>query len=106
MTDILEMRGGRSIVGVRGMAGGGIMAGLFAMEAVAFFDALGLFGEGELRKVDIVNVHGIRVFLGTNEGSSRLRVATLKGFDAHLLHVKSLGSFNSIIDCGRDRGHG
>ena len=106
MTDVLRMRGDRSIVRVRGMAGGGIMADLFAIEAVAFSDVLGLFSGGELRKVDLINVHGIRVFLEENEGSGGLRVATLKDFDVHLLHMESLGLFDSIVDCGGNRGHG
>ena len=46
--NILRVIGGRQ-TGVRGAAGGGVVAGLSAMEAATFSDALGSFGGGELR---------------------------------------------------------
>ena len=46
--NVLRTIGGRQ-TGARGVAGGGIVAGLFAMEAVTFSDALGSFGGDELR---------------------------------------------------------
>ena len=46
--NVLRAIGGRR-TGARGAAGGGVVAGLSAMEAVTFLDALGSFGGGELR---------------------------------------------------------
>ena len=46
------------------------------------------------------------VFLRANENGGRLRVATVKGFDVHLLYMEYLGFFNPVINCGGDGGHG
>ena len=46
--NVLRVIGGRR-TGVRGAAGGGIVAGLSAMEAVTFLNTLGSFSGGELR---------------------------------------------------------
>ena len=46
--NVLRAIGGRQ-TRARGVAGGGIVASLSAMEAATFSDALGSFGGGELR---------------------------------------------------------
>ena len=46
--NVLGTIGGRR-TGARGVAGDGIVAGLSAMEAATFSDALGSFSGGELR---------------------------------------------------------
>ena len=87
------------------MTCGGIVASFPTVEAVAFLDALGTFGGGKFRQVDIVNIHGIRVFLGADEGGSGLGITALKGFDMHLLCVECLCFLNPVIDGGGDGGH-
>ena len=46
--NVLRVIGGRR-TGARGAAGGGVVAGLSAMEAATFSDAFGSFSGGELR---------------------------------------------------------
>ena len=88
------------------MTCGGIVASFPTAEAVVFLDALGMFGGGEFRQVNIINIHGIRVFLGVDEGGSGLEMTTSQGFDMHLLCVEHLCFLNPVVDGDGDKGHG
>ena len=56
------------------------MASFPIVEAMAFANIFGTFSGGKFRQVNIVNIHGIRVFLGVDEGGSRLGTTALQGF--------------------------
>ena len=48
MVNVLRMRSGRyGVTGARGMTGGGVVASLATMKAIAFFNTFGTFCGGE-----------------------------------------------------------
>ena len=103
MADVLGMGSdGGSVVGMGSLTGGGIVASLSAIEAATFTDTFGTFDWGEFRETDVVDVHGIGISLWSDECGSRLRAATTKGLDTHLLCMESFGLFNPIVNHGGD----
>ena len=103
--DVLGAIGSKG-AGASGAASGSVVAGLPAMEAATFSDAFSFLGGSELGYGDVVDVHGIGISLGAKEGRGGLWASSLKGLNAHFLHVEGLGLLDPLVDCGRDGGHG